>query len=233
MLEAGEVVEVRAVRDRDDLTLRRALAHLCRDRVGNAHDRVRGARDQRRHGMLALLLQPNEHPLGIAVRVRDDRVTKVGDPRNADSAFDGRTDEMNRRGRRRRDDDVDAFALCDPDRGRDRGEVPADVLVRHEQPAPGELNLLRRTFEPRGAVQLLGRLAALRAEVARAVHPGEGRRRQPLVAMDPLGVVRSEHVRLDPELRQMRGELQRTLYPASSGGREVHRDQEHLHCGRR
>ena len=65
-------------------------------------------------------------------------------------------------------------------------------------------------------VQLLGRLAAFRAEVARAMHPGERRRLKLVVAVDPLRVVRREHVRLDPELRQVRRELERPLHAAAA-----------------
>ena len=233
VLESGEVVEVGAVGDRHDLADGTALAHLVRDRVGDADDGVRRPRDQLRDGVFTLFLRSDEHSLGVAVRVSDDRVTQVGDPRNAGRPLDGCPDEVDRGRRRRGDDDVDALALHDPDRGRDRGEVPADVLVRHEQPPPGELQLLRSALEAGRPVQLLGRLASLRPEVARTMDPGECRSREPFVAVDPLGVVRREHVRLDPELRQVRGELQRALHSTASGGREVHRDEQDLHCGRR
>src|SRR5262249_3891098 len=59
--------------------------------------------------------------------------------------------------------------------------------------------------------------------------PGEGRRRQLVVAVDPLRVLRRQHVRLDPELGEVRGELQRALDAAAAGGREVERDEQHLH----
>jgi hypothetical protein len=88
-------------------------------------------------------------------------------------------------------------------------------------------------FQAGRAVQLLGRLASLRPEIARTVYPGERRRRQLVVAVDPLRIVRRENVRLDPELRQMRRELERTLDAAAACGREVERDDEDLHRGRR
>ena len=121
----------------------------------------------------------------------------------------------------------------DADRRRDRRQVPAHVLVGDEQAPPGELRLPREAHEALRPVQLLGGLPALRAEVARAMHPGERRRLQLVVAVDPLRVVRREHVRLDAELRQMRRELERPLDAPSPGRREVEADDQHLHCGRR
>ena len=233
VLEAGEVVEIRPVRDHHDLAAGTALSHLVRNRLGDTDDRVGRARDQLRNRMLALLLHAHQHSFGVAVRMSDDGIAQVGDPRNSGGATDGRADEVDRGGRRRGEDDVDALASCDPDRGRDRRQVPADVLVRDEQPPARELQLLRRALEPSRPVQLLRGLAPLRSQVAGAMHPGQRRHREPFVAVNPLRVVGREHVRLDPELRQVCGELQWTLYPAAPGRREVHRDQENLHCGRR
>ena len=98
---------------------------------------------------------------------------------------------------------------------------------------PGEPRVHAEALEALRAVQLLRRLAALRAEVARAVHPGERRRLQLVVAVDPLRVVGREHVRLDPEARQVRRELERPLDAPAAGRREVHRHEQDLHCGRR
>ena len=117
----------------------------------------------------------------------------------------------------------------DPDRGRDRGQVPAHVLVRDEQPPRGQLREHERAAEALLAVQLLGGLAPLRPEVARAVHPGLGRRAQVGVRVDPLRVVRREHVRLDPERGQVLRELERPLDAAAAGRREVERDEQQLH----
>ena len=52
---------------------------------------------------------------------------------------------------------------------------------------------------------------------------------QLVVSRNPLRVVRGEHMRLDPELREMRGQLQGTSDPAAARGREVHRHEEHPH----
>ena len=49
------------------------------------------------------------------------------------------------------------------------------------------------------------------------------------VAVDPLGIVRGEDVRLDAERRQVLRELERALHAAAAGGREVHRHEQHLH----
>jgi hypothetical protein len=106
-------------------------------------------------------------------------------------------------------------------------------IAGHEQAPARELQLLRRAHEAGGAVQLLRRLAPLGPEVARAVHPREGRRLEVVVDVDPLRIVGSEHVRLDPEFRQVCRKLERPLHAAAAGGREVHRDEEDLHPGRR
>ena len=122
--------------------------------------------------------------------------------------------------------------LRDPDRRRDRGQVPAHVLVRDEQPARGEPRLDERALEPLLAVQLLGGLAALRPEVARAVHPGLRRHAQVGVLVDPLRVVGREHVGLDPERRQVLRELERPLDAAAARRRPVERDEQQLHARR-
>src|SRR5581483_2679817 len=53
VLEAGEVVEVRAVRDVHDGPARRALAHLVGDRLRHGDDRFGLTRDEQRDEMLA------------------------------------------------------------------------------------------------------------------------------------------------------------------------------------
>ena len=95
---------------------------------------------------------------------------------------------------------------------------------------PNSARLAHGEVDARRAVQLLRRQAALRAEIARAVHPGLRRHGQLGVAVDPLRVVGREHVRLDPERRQVRRELERSLHAAAAGGREVERHEQHLHC---
>ena len=72
VLDAVEIVEVRAVRDRHHPAARLECARLVRDRVGRGHDRVRVARNQTGDPVLALLLQPGETVLGAAVRVGDE-----------------------------------------------------------------------------------------------------------------------------------------------------------------
>ena len=183
--------------------------------------------------MLALLLRAHEEALGVAVRMSDHRVAQVGDPWDARRALHRRADELDRRRRRRREHDVDLLVLDDADRRRDRRQVPAHVLVGHEQPSPRELQLLPRSLEAGRAVQLLRGLAALRAEIARAVHPREHRRKRLVVTMDPLRVVGREHMRLDPELGQVGRELERALHAATARRREVHRDEQDLHRGAR
>src|SRR5207248_6492581 len=92
--------------------------------------------------------------------------------------------------------------------------------------------LARVALEPLRPVELLGRLPALRAEVARPVDPGLRRRLELRVGVDPLRVVGREHVRLDPERREVRREFERPLDTAAAGRREVERDDQDLHSAR-
>ncbi len=86
VLEAREVVEVAAVRDRHDLALRLERARLLGDRVGGGDDRVGLRRDELRDAADGLLLQLREPRLVAApVRMRRERVAEVGDPRRAAS----------------------------------------------------------------------------------------------------------------------------------------------------
>ena len=232
VLEPGEVVEVGAVRDRLHRPVRPERAHLVGDRVGDGDDRVGLRRDQPRDHLVPLLLRPHGQPLRVAVRVRDERVAQVGDPAHLRLPLARGADEVHRPGRRGRDHDVDPLVAADAQRGRDRGQVEGHVLVGEEQPPPEQLELPLVALEPRRAVQLLGRLAAARADELHAVHPRERRRRQVVVAVHPLRVVGREHVQLDPEPGQMRRELERPLHAAAARGREVQRDEEHLHGDR-
>ena len=145
VLEPGEVVEVGAVRDRHDPPRAVERSRISSAIASETHDdRVGVARDQPRDRVLALLLRAHEQPLGAPVRVRDERVAQVGDPLHAGRLLHRRADQVHRRRRRGREHDVDPLAAHDADRGRDRGQVPADVLVGDEQPAAGELRLPRR-----------------------------------------------------------------------------------------
>ena len=85
------------------------------------------------------------------------------------------------------------------------------------------------SVEATATVQHLHGPASLRPEVARAMDPGLRRRLQLVVDVNPLRIVGREHVRLDAERREVRGELQRALYPASARGRVVHRHEQDLH----
>ena len=116
------------------------------------------------------------------------------------------------------------------DRRRDRGQVPAHVLVRHEQAATEQPHLRREALEALGAVELVGGPLAARPDVLRAVHPRLRRRDELVVAVHPLRVVRREHVRLDPVGGQVRRELERALDAAAPGGREVERYEQDLHA---
>ena len=230
VVEPGEVVEVAAVRDRHDLPLRREAARLVGDRVGDARDRIGRVRHEPRDASVDLLLRAHGHALRAPVRVRDERVTQIRDPFRARRLLHRGADEMDRVRRRGGDDDVDPLLARDPDRGGDRGQVPAHVLVRDEQAPRGELRLHERALEPLLAVQLLGGLAPLRADVAGAVHPRLRRLAEVGVLVDPLRVVRRQHVRLDPERGQVLRELERSLDAAAAGRRPVERDEQQFHA---
>ena len=150
--------------------------------------------------------------------VRDGRVTEVGHPAGTGRPLHRGADEVDRVRRRRRDHGVDLVLAHDPDR---RG-----IAVRFHDTfssgtsarRPSRRAWVDKPGEALLAVQLLGRLAPARAEVARPVHPRLGRHAQRLVAVDPLRIVGSQHVRLDPERRQVLRELQRTLNASAAGG---------------
>ena len=178
---------------------------------------VRGLARARRGGVVA------------AVLVRDERIAQVGDPASAGRPLDGRADEVDRARRRRRDHDVDALPPRDPDRGRDRGEVPRHARVGDEQATCRDLRLDERALEPVRGAELLRRLARPRADVARAVDPCLRRDAQLGIAVHPLRVVGCEHVRLDAERGKVLRELERALDAASARRREVHRHEQHLH----
>src|SRR5207302_4036982 len=111
VLEAGEVVEVAAVGDGDHLPLRPEAAHLLGDRVGRRDDRVRLRSDEPRDTADGRLFQPGELRLVTApVRTGGERIAEVGDPRGARRALDRGTDEVERRNRRGRENDVDILA---------------------------------------------------------------------------------------------------------------------------
>ena len=194
-------------------------------------DGIRRARDELRDAEVDLLLRPHGSALRAPVGVGDDGVAQVGDPAGAGRALHGGADEMDRVRRRGRDHDVDLVLANEPNRGGDGGEVPRDVLVGDERAAAEQPRLGGEPCEALLAVELLGRLAADRAEVARPVHPRLRRHAQRLVTMDPLRVVGGEHVRLDPERGKVLGQLQGTLHSSTAGRGKVEADEQHLHPG--
>ena len=87
VVEALEVVEVGAVRDRHDPASWLELPHLVRDEVRHAHDRVGRPGDEPRDPDVDLLLRAHGRALGSPVGVRDGRVAKVCDPADAGRAL--------------------------------------------------------------------------------------------------------------------------------------------------
>ena len=136
VLEAFEVVEVAAVRDRLD-TLGAELSHLPRDRVRDRDDRVGVTRHELRDERLGLLFHPHREPVDPPVGVGRDRVAQVGDPRHAGRLLHRRADQVERRRRRSRDNDVDRLVANDAASRRDGSQPPADELVGDEE-ASGE-----------------------------------------------------------------------------------------------
>ncbi len=232
VLEPLEVVEVAAVRDRLD-PLRAEVAQLLRDRVGDGDDGVGALRDQASDESLALLLHPHGEPIDAPVGVRGHRVAQIGDPWDAGRLLDRSPDQVDGGRRRRRDHDVDLLLLDDPPGGRDRSQAPADELVWEQQATREERGLPQEALRTLQALQLLGRQLGARPEVARAVHLRVGRDVQLVVARKPLGIVRREHVRLDPEVGQVSRQLQGSSDPTAAGRGEVHRHEQHSHRGER
>ena len=74
-------------------------------------------------------------------------------------------------------------------------------------------------------------LRARGSEVASAMDPRLRGNAELGVPVHPLRVVRREHMGLDSERGKVLRELQRALDAAAARGREVHRDEEHLHAG--
>ena len=229
MLEPGEVVEVAAVLDRHHVRARAQRSSLLCDRFRRRHDAVGATRDEPRHGVPHPLLRLQRCRVGAAVRMGEQRVAQVGDPAHARHTLHCGTDEVDGAGRGGRQHRVDPLAPDDAGSCRDRRQRPTDVLVGHEQAAAEEAGLEAEAVEAGRAVQLLGRAAALGADVPRPVDPRLRRWLQLVVAMDPLRIVRCKHVGLDAQLGQMGRELQRPLDTAAARRREIERDDQHLH----
>jgi hypothetical protein len=229
VLEPGEVVEVAAVRDRAHDPARLQAAHLLCDRLRDARDGVRSPCDETGELLVRRLPRARGGRVRAAVRVGDERVAEVREPASTRRLLHRGAHEVHGARRGRRDHGVDPRPAHDADRSRDRGQVPGDAGVGHEQPPRGDLRLDDRALEAVRGAQLLGRLPRPRPEVPRAVHPGLRRHAQLGVAVDPLRIVRGEHVRLDAERREVLRELQRALHAAAAGRREVQRDEQDLH----
>ncbi len=163
------------------------------------------------------------------MRVCEQRVAEIGDPARGSQTLHRCSDQMDGAGRRRGQDRVDLLFTHEPHRSGNRRQRPGDVLVGQEQPAPEQPRVGRVALDARRPVQRIRRAAAARPDVVRAMDPGLRRRLQVVVAVEPLGVIGRENVRLDAELGEERGELQRALDAASPGRREVHGNEENLH----
>jgi hypothetical protein len=134
-LEPGDVVEVCAVRDRDDRPFRPERARLLADRLRDARDGVGARRDQPGDPFVEGSLRLRRRRVGAAVRVLEERVAQVCHPASAGRPRDRRGDQVRRAGRRGREDDVDPVLAHEPDPGGDGGEGPGCVFVGdHEAP---------------------------------------------------------------------------------------------------
>ena len=216
VLQPGEVVEVGAVEDRRHDPCRLERACLLRDCLGRSDDDISLPCNQTRDRLADLLLGAYGSPLDAPVRMSADGVAKVSDPTHSGDPLHRGADEMHRVRRRRRDDHIDPLCARDANRRRDRSQIPAHVLVRHEHAARKRARLARQPIEAAPAVQLVRELARAGPEVAGAMDPGLSRRHEVGIGVDPLRIVRREDVRLDSVRRQMRCELQRPLHAAPS-----------------
>jgi hypothetical protein len=174
-------------------------SNLVRDRLRDARDRIRVARDEPRDLLVRHLTRARRGRVVAPVLVCHERIAEVRDPAGSRRALNRRADEVHRARRGGRDDDVDALALRDSDRRRDRCEIPRHARIGDEQATCRDLRLDERALEPVRGTKLLGRLAPARADVARAVDPGLRRHAQLGIPVHPLRVVGREHVRLDAE----------------------------------
>ena len=75
-------------------------ARLLGDRLRDAGDRIGRAGDEPGDALVDLLLRAHRHALGAPVRVRDERVAQVGDPRRPRGHLHRRADEVDRVRRR-------------------------------------------------------------------------------------------------------------------------------------
>ena len=198
-----------------------------------------GRRRQRRRPPSHGCGHPRHHrPLGAhaglvvaPVRVVQPGVTEVGHERPAGRGRDRLGHQMGGAGRRRRHDHVDVMPAHHPDAGRDGGRQPRRRLVGDQRPLVHEAGLGTEPAEPGAALQRVRMRRRARAQEPAAVHRGGGRDRlqQVLVAGEPLGVVRGQHVHLDAVLRQELAELERPLHASASGRREVEGDDQDSH----
>ena len=229
VLEPGEVVEVASVCDHADAAACSEPSNLVRDRLRDARDRIRVARNQARDLLVRGLTRARRGRVVAPVLVRHERIPEVGDPAGSRRALNRRADEVHRARWGGRDHDVDALALRDPDRRRDGGEIPRHARIGDEQATSRDLRLDERALEPVRGTKLLRRLAPARADVARAVDPCLRRHAQLGIPVHPLRVVGREHVRLDTQRGKVLRELERPLDAASSRRGEVHRHEQDLH----
>jgi len=132
VLQPGEVIEVGAVQDRRDNSRWLECACLLRNRLRRGDDDIGLACNQTRDRLADLLLGADRSPLDAPVRMSADGVTQVCDPTRSGDPLHRGADEMHRVRRRGRDDHVDPLCARDANRRRDRRQVPAHVLVRHE-----------------------------------------------------------------------------------------------------
>ena len=142
-------------------------------------------------------------------------------------------DEVDRVRRRGRDHDVDLLLARDPDRGGDRGQVPAHVLVRDEQPPRGELRAGRARARalpcraaPRPACGPSGRGSGRGAP-----RPASASRRSASWWIHFGSSGASTCVSI-PSAGQVLRELERPLDAAAARGRQVERDEQQLHARR-
>ena len=235
VLEPGEVVEVAAVRDRRHRPAR-ARARASPRRSPPRRTTIASAGEATRRATapstlsFARTASDSARRCGCATSESRRSATQRAPVAFACTAAPTKWTDA---GGDRRDHDVDLLGARDPDRRRDRGQVPAHVLVGHEQAARGEPRLRRRTRRalpcraaPRRACAPSARRSARGAPTPASARAARGRR---WIHFGSSGA--STCVSIPSAGRCVR-ELQRPLHAAAAGGREVERHEQHLHAPR-
>ena len=247
-LATREVVRVEAVRENHDTLGREevVLREEPRAQRLRAHEDAIRAPEHHALGRGLERLSPGVPDVGLpATHAVSPRVAKVGDPRPAERRRHQSTEQVDRVGRRAREERVDTLPSGDEQAVEKRPREPRDLGVGDKSvavdcvPQRAERSLRSRPLAAtlRGAAvgttskgprQAL--LEPLELEGRRPVHPDTARElgEELRVPARPVWVARRLHDRLPAEVAQVLRELQHPLRAASALRREAIRDHEEL-----